>query len=189
MLTRQAARLSTKLPLQGAGLVVAFKKLAAAPASTAGQAGNLKQAPAQPSRRHQQSGQLPAEPQQVIATQMQAPWSLAPAGSDVLREEERQQVIPDSGYRYQQHQTGVGLHGYRTVEEKPVPPAPDTSHISVSPQSVKIYWLISRTEPPAPAAPELDLDDISLAHTPVPDMADPRDEIPVRSEPGYQRHH
>jgi hypothetical protein len=144
----KAATVKYKAAFEGAGLVVAFKKVAAVTP-------------------------VPASGQQVPSTPVEAAGSmtLAPPGSDVLREDERiaipEVTIDTSNIKL------VSTFMEIEAQEKPATAPPDTSHIKVAEVGVDLL-----EEKPAPSPPlDLNLDDISLA--PVgSDLEELHDDLP-----------
>lgn len=99
-------------------------------------------------------------------------WDVLPAGSDLLKPDERPQVadpnIDVSAIKM------VSPFEEITVEEKPVPPAPKTDHISVA----AVGEDMNPDRPAPPPAPELDLSELSIAE-PGTDLGDKKEkEIP-----------
>jgi hypothetical protein len=151
----KAATVKYKAAFEGAGLVVAFKKVAAVtPVPASGQ-------------------QVPSTPPPQVTKNVETAGSmtLAPAGSDVLREDERiaipEVTIDTSNIKL------VSTFMEVKAQEKPATAAPDTSHIKVAEVGVDIL-----EEKPAPTPPlDLNLDDISLA--PVgSDLEELHDDLP-----------
>ena len=98
-------------------------------------------------------------------------WSLAPAGSDVLKPDERREIperdIDTSAIKL--------VSAFATVEEdtKPAPPAPDTSHLSVA----QVGEDLLTDKPAAPPPPQLDLESITLA-PPGTELEELHDDLP-----------
>lgn len=99
-------------------------------------------------------------------------WDVLPAGSDLLKPDERQQVAgPDIDVSAIKM---VSPFEEITVEDKPVPPAPKTDHISVA----AVGEDMNPDRPAPPPAPELDLSELSVAE-PGADLGDKKEkEIP-----------
>lgn len=110
-----------------------------------------------------------AAPQPAVAGEED--WSLAPVGSDVLKPDERHDVAP----REIDTSAIKMVSAFATVEEeaKPVPPAPDTSHISVAQAGEDL--LVDKPEAPPPLP--LDLDSITLA-PPGTELEELHDDLP-----------
>lgn len=129
----KSASVKYKAAFESAGLVVAFKKLPAAAA-----------APEEPTPAKQ-------------ASAPQADMTLAPVGSDVLRDDERREIaevdIDTSNIKL------VSAFMEPEPEEKPAIAAPDTSHLSVAELGADIL----AEKPPQATLPELDIDAITLA--------------------------
>lgn len=99
-------------------------------------------------------------------------WDVLAAGSDLLKPDERQQVadlnIDVSAIKM------VSPFEEITVEEKPVPPAPKTDHISVAAAGEDM----NPDRPAPPPTPDLDLSELSVAE-PGTDLGDKKvKEIP-----------
>lgn len=151
----KAGALKYKAALHKAGLLVAFKT------HQQSRPDNEATIPAEP-QPDQNTGSNPGPVTTPITAaasseQEQTDWSLAPAGSDVLRENERQQITPVEVDTSQIKMVSA----FMDLEPDPIelPPAPDTSHITVAASGEDL--LVDK--PQAPPAPPLDLDAITLA--------------------------
>lgn len=95
--------------------------------------------------------------QQTNDTAQNDVWSLAPTGSDLLKANERQQTpgveVDISNIKM------VSAFMEPEPEVKPVPPAPDTGHLSVAAAGEDLLT----ERPETPPSPLLNLDDITLA--------------------------
>lgn len=157
----KTASLKYKAAFENAGLVVAFKKVSpTAPEPTPAAA----------------AATVAAEPP-VAAKEAAASdtgdMSLAPVGSDVLREEERR-VLPEADIDTSNIKL-VSAFMEPENEEKPAPPPPpDTSHISVAAAGEDLL----ADKPAPPPALDLNIDDISLA-PPGADLEELHEDIPA----------
>lgn len=141
----KASTLKYKTAFEGAGLVVAFKKVSAVtPLAASEQTTTLTKPvtqPVQPTAKEEPAGSM----------------TLAPAGSDVLREDERQATpevdIDTSNIKL------VSSFMEIEAQEKPAAAVPDTSHIKVAQVGVDLL----EEKPAAPPPLDLNLDDITLA--------------------------
>lgn len=159
----KAAALKYKSTLHKAGMIVVFRAHEAEQPQTAAKNDALASATSAEATQA-------ATPSSSI-DQTDEDWSLAPVGSDVLKDNERQTVeareIDTSAIKM------VSSFMEPEAEEKPVVPAPDTSHISAAPVGEDL--LIDR---PAPAPPlPIDTSDLDLA-PPGSDLEQLKDDTP-----------
>lgn len=159
----KAEALKFKAALHKAGMMVAFKAHqveSTAPQPTTGK-------PVAPSS-NQSAIDQPATDN--VDTQ-QEDWSLAPAGSEVLRAEERKEIpaqdIDTSSIKM------VSAFANLEPEPRETPPAPNTSHLSVAPAGEDL--LVDKPEDPPPLP--LDLDAITLAPAGA-ELEELRDDLP-----------
>lgn len=120
------------------------------------------------------SAKVPSQtsPQQDESTAEEGSWDILPSGSDLLKPDERR-VVPE---------VNIDLSGIKVAspfddvfeEKKPVPPAPDTSHISVAPVGGDMN---PDRLPPAPDL-ELDLSEFSVAEVGVTLVEKKEKEVP-----------
>lgn len=136
----KAATVKYKAAFEGAGLVVAFKKLTPAPAPTP--------TPVEPA-----SESTPT----ASDTATEGSMTLAAVGSDVLREDERR-VMPEVDIDTSEIKM-VSAFMEPEAEQKPAVAAPDISHISVAEVGADLL----AEKPAAPAPLELNLEELSLA--------------------------
>ncbi|MEE8058759.1 MAG: hypothetical protein V3T17_13155 [Pseudomonadales bacterium] len=154
--------LKYKAALHKAGLLVAFKAhhATAAPAPSHVVAND-----------HQAKQTTDVTTSTPASEEEEIDWSLAPAGSDVLKESERQHVpardIDTSNIKM------VSAFVDLEPEPKKIPPAPDTSHLSAA--AVGEDLLIDKPEVPPPLP--LDIDNITLA-PPGTELEEIRDDLP-----------
>ncbi len=151
----KAEALKHKAALHKAGMMAAFKahtETSAAPAGTRGEAAE------QPASR-------------APAADNDGGWSLAPAGSGVLKPEERREIAPRDI-----DTSNIKLASVFDTPEslsEPEPPPPDTSHLSVAQAGEDL--LAERPEDPPPLP--LDLDAITLA-PPGTELEELHDDLP-----------
>lgn len=95
-------------------------------------------------------------------------WDVLPVGSDLLKPDERQHAVDPnidvSGIKM------VSPFEEIEVEEKPVPPAPKTDHISVA----EVGEDMNPDRPAPPPTPDLDLSELSVAE-PGADLGDKKE--------------
>lgn len=144
----KAEALKYKAVLHKAGLMVAFK---------AQQQESPAAAPAPGATAAPAAAPTPDSAPAQAASADQEDWSLAPAGSDVLKPEERHEVperdIDTSAIKM--------ASAFATTEPEPQapPPPPDTSHLSAAQAGEDLL----PDKPPPAAPPAFNLDDWSLA--------------------------
>lgn len=152
----KAAALKYKATLHKAGMIVVFRAHQAEQADTV--TASSPQAPG--------AGRTVNEP---LAAEES--WSLAPVGSDVLKESEKQAVeareVDTSAIKL------ASTFMEPEIEEKPYVPAPDISHISAAPVGEDL--LVNKPEPPPPLP--VDISDMDLA-PPGSDLEQLKDDIP-----------
>ncbi|ARN75381.1 hypothetical protein [Oceanicoccus sagamiensis] len=153
----KAQALKYKAALHKAGLLVAFKAHQAASEAPAAKPQAPEQSQYQPPQQAPQHPSQQAETAAAPAQKAEDDWSLAPAGSDLLKDNERQQspevAVDTSNIKM------VSAFMEPEPEVKAVPPAPDTRHLSAA--AVGEDLLTEKPEAPPPLP--LNLDNISLA--------------------------
>lgn len=142
--------LKYKAVLHKAGMMLAFKAQQEAATDTAAAAAAATPPPAG-------SAADPAPSPATAQSGDDGDWSVAPAGSDVLRPDERHQVpernIDTSNIKM------ASAFSSAEPEREPPPPPPDTSHITAAQAGEDLL----PEKPPAPPPLDLDLDAITLA--------------------------
>lgn len=134
----------------------AFKNAGAKAVITQAKPAQPVSADPKPSQSSVETGQTPVAPSPVAQQQSQE-WGVLPAGSDLLKPNERNNQpdveVDTSAIKM------VSPFMEPEIAEKPVPPAPDTSHISVAEAGADM----NPDRPAAVADLELDLSELSVA--------------------------
>ena len=157
----KAQALKYKAALHKAGLLVSFR-----PQQSASEA-----APPTSSPVEQPKENVPAPTPQPEPAAAEEDWSLAPTGSDLLKANEKQPVAEVSVDTSNIKMVSAFMEPEPEVKE--LPPAPDTTHISVAAAGEDL--LIDKPDAPPPLP--LDLDDITLA-PPGSDLEQISDDLP-----------
>ena len=146
----KAGAIKYKAALHQAGLLVAVKT------QTAAKEAPVASAPPSTPKSTATSTEQPS--QTTASAQAEEDWSLAAAGSDVLREDERAKPVSNDIDTSAIKMVSAFMEPEPIASPEP-PPAPNTSHISVAMAGEDL--LTDKPEPPPPMP--LDLDSISLA--------------------------